>query len=154
MYAGLGEPSADRLLAELASELPATPVLVAKGVLEHGPSRFATTPNRVEAFSPLRPAADYGHWAGRVLELVRRRYGVRAARPEALYGYEAARVVLDAIKAGGARRASVVRAGLEAGPRRSPLGRYEMHATGEVSGQSMLLYDLRVGRFVPESTVR
>jgi ABC-type branched-subunit amino acid transport system substrate-binding protein len=154
VYAGLGDRPAERLLAALASALPTTPVLAGSGVLERAPLRFGPAPARVEAYSSLQPAASYGRRARRLLESVRRRFGPAAARPEALYGYEAARVALDAVEAGGSRRAAVVRAALRPRLRRSPLGPYDVHSTGDVSGQPMLLYRLDGGRFVPETTAR
>jgi ABC-type branched-subunit amino acid transport system substrate-binding protein len=54
----------------------------------------------------------------------------------ALYGYEAMRVVLDAIAAAGADagdRAAVVRAALAPRERRSVIGSYQVLATGDIS---------------------
>ena len=154
VYAGLGDRPAERFLAALATELPTTPVLVGSGVLDRAPLRLGPAPERVEAYSSLGPAASYGRSGERVLESVRRHFGAAVARPEALYGYEAGKVVLDAVEAGGRARAAVVRAGLRARSRRSPLGRYEVHPSGDVSGQPMLLYHLHDGRFVPETAGR
>jgi branched-chain amino acid transport system substrate-binding protein len=149
VYAGTGDRPAAELLAELARRLPATPVLAAGGTLDRQPVPFGAAPERVEAFSPLRPPAGYGRRGRRVLAELRRRGGAAAARPEALYGFEAARLVLDAIEAGGARRAAVVRAGRSPRVRRSPLGRYEIRSTGDTSGRPLALHRLRDGRFMP-----
>ena len=70
-----------------------------------------------------------------------------AGRPEVLYGYEAMRVVLDAIRAGGPDRERVRRAGTRIRARRSPLGRYVMRATGDIEGGRFALWALRGGRF-------
>jgi hypothetical protein len=64
-----------------------------------------------------------------------------------VYGYEAMRVVLDAIRAGGPNRELVRRAGMTIRTRRSPLGRYELRATGDVEGARFALWALRDGRF-------
>jgi ABC-type branched-subunit amino acid transport system substrate-binding protein len=59
-----------------------------------------------------------------------------APRAEALYGYEAMRVVLDAIAAAGSDegdRAAVARAALQARPRGSVIGDYRVLPAGEVS---------------------
>jgi ABC-type branched-subunit amino acid transport system substrate-binding protein len=122
-------------------------------VLDREPFRFGHAPDRVETFSPLRPAADYGRDAARVLEKVRRRFGARVARPQALYGYEAARLVLRAVEEGGEQRAAVLRAARTPEWRRSPIGRYRVTRSGDVSGGTMTLYRLENGLFQPVSEV-
>jgi hypothetical protein len=64
-----------------------------------------------------------------------------------VYGYEAMRVVLDAIRAGGPNRELVRRAGMTIRTRRSPLGRYALRGTGDVEGARFALWALRDGRF-------
>ena len=149
VYAGLGDRPAERLLAALGDTLPTTPVLVGSGVLDRAPLGVGAAPERVEAYSSLRPTASYGRSAQRLLESVRRRYGPAAARPEALYGYEAARLVLDAVAEGGSRRAAVVRSALRPRSRRSAVGRYEINRSGDVTGPPLTLYRLENGSFRP-----
>jgi branched-chain amino acid transport system substrate-binding protein len=147
VYSGAGDRPAALLFAEVARALPATPVLVTSGVLARAPLRFGAAPASVEAFSSLRPVADYGPGAQRLLEAVRRRAGARAARAEALYGYEAVRLVLDAVRDDGPRRAAVLLAGLRPGVRRARFGTYVVRPGGDVSGPPMTLYRLRDGGF-------
>ena len=147
VYAGLGNRPAERLLAALADTLPTTPVLVGSAMLYREPLRYGRSPQRVEAFSPLRPAADYGRAGERVLRAVRARYGAAAARPQALYGYAAARMVLDAVRSGGARRPAVVRAAFAPGTRTSPVGRLAVTRSGDVENAPMTLYRLEDGVF-------
>ena len=47
VYAGLGDRPAERLLAELATALPETPVFVGSGVIDRAPLRFGAAPARV-----------------------------------------------------------------------------------------------------------
>jgi branched-chain amino acid transport system substrate-binding protein len=68
------------------------------------------------------------------------------ARPEAVYGYEAMRLVLDAIARAGPDRQRVIRRAVDVRERRSPLGEYGMRATGDVDGQRFALRALRDGR--------
>jgi ABC-type branched-subunit amino acid transport system substrate-binding protein len=89
----------------------------------------------------------------RLLRRVARRAGPDAARSEALYGYEAMNVVLDAIRAGGPDRELVRRAGTRIRTRNSPLGVYLMRGTGDVSTQRFALWTLRDGRFEFERMV-
>ena len=149
VYAGHGDRPAERLLASLARTLPGTPVLMGSGVLDRAPLPFGQAPVRVEAYSTLRPAASYGPRAERLLESVRRSFGDAAARPEALYGHEAARLVLDAVAEGGGRRGAVVRAALGQGSRRSAVGSYEITRSGDVTGPPLTLYRLDNGLFGP-----
>jgi branched-chain amino acid transport system substrate-binding protein len=149
VYAGLGNLPAERFLAALASTLPTTPVFVGSGVLDREPLRFGAAPQQVEAFSPLRPAAAYGRSGERILRSVRARFGAAAARAEALYGYAAARLVLDAVRTGGARRPAVVRAAFAPGAHASPVGRLAVTRSGDVEGAAMTGYGLEDGAFVP-----
>jgi hypothetical protein len=64
-----------------------------------------------------------------------------------VYGYEAMRLVLDAIAAAGPDRRRVIAAALAIRTRRSKLGTYELRATGDVDEERFALYSLRNGRF-------
>ncbi|MBN1528442.1 MAG: ABC transporter substrate-binding protein [Thermoleophilaceae bacterium] len=149
VYAGLGDRSAERLLAALADLLPSTPVLVGSGVLYRTPLRFPRAPERVEAFSPIGPVSGDGPAARRVLRAVAARYGAAAARPEALYGYAAAEIALGAVATGGGRRAAVVRAAFTGGTPPSPLGRLRVTRVGDAEDAPMTLYRLEEGVFRP-----
>ena len=101
IYTGQAGPDTDLAVAALRRALPSTPLLATSAV-SSGP------PDGVDFVDPRLPAAEYGARARRVL----RRLG---RDPGALYGYQAMRLVLDAIERGG-DRAAVLRAA--AGPRR------------------------------------
>ena len=64
-----------------------------------------------------------------------------------MYGYEAMRVILDAVRMGGRSRERVARAALAMRERRSPLGAYTLRGTGDVDDERQYLYALRDGRF-------
>jgi ABC-type branched-subunit amino acid transport system substrate-binding protein len=70
-----------------------------------------------------------------------------AARPEALYGYEAMRLVLDAVAEGGRDREQVIRAALRIRERDSSLGALRIRATGDVENDRFALHSLSDGRF-------
>jgi branched-chain amino acid transport system substrate-binding protein len=149
VYAGLGDRPGERLLAALAEVLPDTPVLVGSGMLERAPLRFGPAPERVETFSPVRPRTRDPSAARRVLRALEESDGAAAARPVALYGYTAARVVLDAVAAAGGRRPAVVRAAFALGTVASPLGRLRVTPGGDVENAAMTLYRLEGGVFRP-----
>jgi branched-chain amino acid transport system substrate-binding protein len=101
----------------------------------------------VEALTPVRAAAELPAAGQRLMRRVRRRAGAAADRPEAVYGYEAMRVILDAVRAGGRERERVTRAALAMRDRDSALGRYRLRGTGDVDDERQYLYALRDGRF-------
>jgi ABC-type branched-subunit amino acid transport system substrate-binding protein len=87
-----------------------------------------------------------------VLARIARTQGQALATPEALWGYEAAHVVVDAIREAQrngrpADRADVVRAALTPRVRKSPIGTYQVRRNGSVEGIPMGLYRLEGDRF-------
>jgi ABC-type branched-subunit amino acid transport system substrate-binding protein len=107
----------------------------------------------LEAVAPRPPPGR-----SKVLQRIARTQGRSLATPEALWGYEAVRVVLDAIRKAQtdgrpADRADVVRAALTARVRRSPIGTYQVHRNGSVEGIPMALYRLEGDRFLAIRTL-
>ena len=152
VFSGVAGPGIGRLLAAVDLHMPGVPVYATSGMLVRD-RPIPAAPWRVEAFSPFRPALELPHWGRRVLRRVRRLDGPYAARPEAVYGYEAMRLVLDAIAAAGPDRSRVIASALAIRTRRSPLGSYGVRATGDVDGEQFALYALRNGRFEFERLV-
>ncbi len=146
-YAGIAGRGTARLLAEIDQRLPGVPVYATAGVLDRAPGRaIPVSPAVVRVLGPTVPLSQLPPRARRLS--TRLAAGApEAARPEALYGYEAMRVVLDAIRAGGRDRDRVRRAGTRIRERRSPLGRYRLRGTGDVEGGRFALWTLRGGRF-------
>ena len=148
VIAGVAGPGTGRMLAALDARMPGIPVYATSGMLERDPRRpIPDAPLSVEALTPILPASELPA-AGR--ELIRRAgklAGPEAARPEAVYGYEAMRVILDAVEQGGRDRAKVAAAALAMRDRRSALGPYRLRGTGDVDGERFALYALGNGRF-------
>ncbi len=100
---------------------------------------------------PAKPASLYAGAARRVLARLHAELGT-TIDPEALYGYEAMRLVLDAIDAAGrhANRRALRRRrrAARARPGRALLGTYSTTGTGDVSSEGLAGY-LR-GRYVGE----
>lgn len=85
--------------------------------------------------TPVLAASQYPPPAQRVLEDYHSAFGGQAA-PEALYGYEAMTLVLDAIRGAGARgndRQTVIDAVLATHNRNSVIGRYSIAADGDTT---------------------
>ncbi len=148
LYAGIAGPGTGRILAQVDRALPGVPVYATTGVLARDPSvPIPAAPAIVEAVGPIPPARALPSEGRRLLARLRETMGGAVARPEALYGYEAMRLVLDAIRVAGANRARVVDEALRIRERRSPLGAYRVRATGEVETTRFGLHALRHGRF-------
>ncbi len=154
-YAGIAGPGTGRLLAAIDRGLPGVSVYATAGILARDPAfPFPVAPERVEALGAVAPASRMPRDGRRVLRTIVRREGPALARPEALYGYEAMQLVLDALRDAGADRRAVRRAGLKVRTRDSVIGSYEVRGTGDVSSDSFAVHALRGGRFAFEGMVR
>jgi branched-chain amino acid transport system substrate-binding protein len=132
VYTGLGDVASGSLLAAVRRELPGTPLYGGSALATAAPAPPGLPSTAV--VKPALPASGYGPRARRVLARLERDRGGPVGT-EALYGYEAMRVVLDAIDDApdGAEPAAVARAALLPRARESVLGRYRVAATGDVS---------------------
>ena len=140
LYTGLGDPKSGLLLAAIRRALPGAR-LFGSSALAHSQPTPPSLPE-VQLLSPLLPAREYGPRARRVLRRVspESRSGAGA---EALYGYEAMRVVIDSIAsvgADGANRAAVARAALSPRARVSVIGPFGVSATGDVTPARFAAY--------------
>ena len=154
-YAGIAGPGTGRLLAAIDRGLPGVPVHATAGILARDPALpFPVAPERVEALGTVAPASRMPLDGRRVVRTIARRDGAALARPEALYGYEAMQLVLDALRDAGADRRAVMRAALRIRTRDSVIGSYDVRGTGDVSSDAFAAYWLRGGRFVFEGMVR
>jgi branched-chain amino acid transport system substrate-binding protein len=148
VYAGIAGPGTGRLLAAIDDQMPGVPLYTAAGLRARDASApIPSAPVSVELLDPVPPAAALPARARRLLRRIEVEAGSAAARPEAVYGYESMRLVLDAIEKGGRDRAAVRSAALDMRERRSPLGAYRMRGTGDVDGARFALYALQDGRF-------
>jgi len=98
--------------------------------------------------SPELAVQDYPQPAARVLRLYQRRFGAEPG-PNALYGYEAMSVVLDAIRRAGAHgnnRQVVIDRFFATRDRDSVLGRYSIRANGETTLPGYAVYRVQDGR--------
>jgi branched-chain amino acid transport system substrate-binding protein len=147
IYTGLGDRDAGQLLAAARRAMPGIPLLGGSDLATSSPAPAGLPPTSV--VKPALPTGEYGPRARRVIDAIDRASRVRAG-PEALYGYEAMRVVLDAIRAAGrgAGRAAVIHAAMAAGARNSVIGRYGVDGRGDVSTTRFGGYRLAAGRLV------
>lgn len=106
--------------------------------------------------SPALPREALPPAGARFRAAFRRAYG-REPEPAAAFGYEAMRVVLDAVRRAGTagnRRAAVARAFFATERPRSPLGGYAIDRVGDSTLRSYAGYQVRSGRLVAVRVAR
>ena len=131
LYTGLGGPSADRSLAAVHRAVPRARLYGSSGLAAGGAN--AGTP--ILTVDDALPADLYGRPARALLERLRTARGAPTTA-DALYGYEAMRVVLDALRAAGedsGDRAAVVGAAMRGRDRQSVVGPFSLTRTGDVT---------------------
>lgn len=131
IYTGLGNATSGLLLQAISRALPGATLFGSSAMTYSTP----TPPGlpEIQLLSPLLPARAYGPRARRVLRRIPPAQRPRGA--EALYGYEAMRIVIDSIAAAGSDggdRAAVARAALTAGARTSVIGPFRVLPTGDI----------------------
>jgi ABC-type branched-subunit amino acid transport system substrate-binding protein len=126
--------AARALLSELAIRLPSVPVVASPQLARRGGKR-RVSPGTAAVTGVLPPRLQPA--AGRRML---RSLGKRA--PEALYGYDAMALTLDAIEAGGPDRRKVVAAALRPRQRTGVTGRYAVRRNGAVGGRRLAVVDL------------
>jgi branched-chain amino acid transport system substrate-binding protein len=140
IYTGGGDAKTGLLLAAIGRALPAARLYGSSALASALPAPPGLP--EVQVLSPLLPASEYGPKARRLLDRVEPE--PRAATgAEALYGYEAMRVVLDAIADADGQpgdRAAVVKAALLPRSRTSAIGDYEVLPGGDVSTARFAAY--------------
>jgi branched-chain amino acid transport system substrate-binding protein len=155
VYTGVVAPGTPELLEELDRALPRTPVLGSAGLSPDASQAPRSPGERAVVVSPFKPFGAYPAHGHRIL----RTLPADVRRPEALYGYESMRLVLDAIHslvASGERptRAAVMRVALAPGLRRGAIGRYRVERSGDVTDFAFAEYRVRAARLVYARPVR
>jgi branched-chain amino acid transport system substrate-binding protein len=152
-YLGVGGPHTDLLLKQLADALPGARLYATSGLAESPPPAGADLPP-VETIDPEFPASAYGSAGARVL----RRLATQLGTPvpvDALYGYEAMRLVLDAMRSAGSRpndRDAVADSALAPRLRRSVIGTYSITRSGDISPARFASYQLSRGKLEYQGT--
>jgi branched-chain amino acid transport system substrate-binding protein len=151
VFTGITANGAVRLFEDVARRLPRVKLFGSDGIAEPGfadPRDGGVSPRvgrRVfVTVATLAPSALPAS-GRRVLRRYRSRYRERPD-PYAVYGYEAMSLALDAIAAGGADRAAVIRWLFSVRERDSPLGRYSIDRHGDTTRRSYGVYRVRRGR--------
>jgi branched-chain amino acid transport system substrate-binding protein len=148
VYAGGSEATATAVLGAVAERAPAKKLFATSGVA--GPRLAAALPPdaTVRMAGPLLPVAARPPAARRMSARYEELFG-EPAPPASLFGYEAMRGVLEAIRRAGSKgndRQGVIDAYLGMRVGKSVLGPYAVGADGDVSGGAIGGFSARSGR--------
>jgi branched-chain amino acid transport system substrate-binding protein len=142
IYTGLADATAQPLLQAIAAAMPGTRMYASSGVMIDS---FIRAPGPdVNIVSPARPVREYPASGRKLLERLHSEF--KGPVPvEALYGYEAMRIVLDAIDRAGPHagdRAAVIREALrqDQSSDAGPLGPLGLTPEGDVGDQRLATY--------------
>lgn len=155
VYAGGSTETAEAVLEAIAERAPGKELFATSGV--SGPRLAGVLGGRgaFRAVSPLLPVAERPPTARRMADRYRELFGVPAP-PSALYGYEAMRSVLDAIRRAGRNgndRQAVIDAYLGNAVPRSVLGPYAIGEGGDFAEGTIGGFAVRAGRLRLERLV-
>jgi branched-chain amino acid transport system substrate-binding protein len=159
-YTGITATGAVPLFRRIAKALPRAQLFGSNGIAESGfaDPREGGVPARVGrrvVVTVATLAPDALPQAGReMLQRYSARYGEQFPDPYAVHGYEAMRLVLDAVAAVGPRRRAMIRwlRGVENRP--SVLGAYEFDRFGDTTLRDYGLYRIRGGELEWAGAVR
>ena len=146
LYTGVGAPATGGLLDAIRAALPHAHLYASSALATASPPP-AELAASVDVVKPALPASRYPPDGRRVLARLGAELGAPVAA-EALYGYEAMEVVLDAIRRAGRAgndRVAVARMALVPRTRRSVLGTYSLTAGGDTSTTDFGAYTLSGG---------
>jgi branched-chain amino acid transport system substrate-binding protein len=159
-YTGITANGAVRLLRDLATAMPRARLFGTDGIAESGfvDPREGGVPARVGRRVVMTVATlspDAMPEAGRaMLQRYAARYGEPFPDPYAVQGYEAMRLVLDAVAAAGPSRRAVIRWLHDIRNRQSVLGTYSFDRFGDTTLREYGLYRIRGGELQWAGVVR
>jgi branched-chain amino acid transport system substrate-binding protein len=160
-YAGITANNAVQLFKDFASALPEARLYGADGVADDSftVSREGGLPadvaRRVKVTVATLAPDEYPPDGQRFFDEYERRYGDATPDPYAIYGYEAARLALDAVeRSGTGDKPDIVRALFETRDRESVLGAYSIDKGGDTTLTDYGVYSIEGDELVFEQTVK
>jgi branched-chain amino acid transport system substrate-binding protein len=159
-YAGITANNAVQLFKDFASALPDARLYGADGVADASfsvPDEGgipADVAERTKVTVATLAPEEYPLGGQRFFTEYERRYGDATPDPYAIYGYEAARLALDAIeRSGTGEKPDIVRALFETTDRQSVLGTYSIDPDGDTTLTDYGVYRIEGGELAFEQTV-
>jgi branched-chain amino acid transport system substrate-binding protein len=160
-YAGITANNAVQLFKDFASALPDARLYGADGVADDsftvsGEGGLpADVARRVKVTVATLAPDEYPQDGQRFFSEYERRYGDATPDPYAIYGYEAARLALDAVeRSGSGDKPDIVRALFETRDRESVLGAYSIDEGGDTTLTDYGVYSIEGDELVFEQTVK
>jgi branched-chain amino acid transport system substrate-binding protein len=157
VYSGITANGAVQLMKDLAAELPDAKLFASDGSAEAAfidPAQGgmpAEVGSRVQlTFASVAPK-DLPPAGRAFYDAFKRDYGKSDPAPYAIYGYEEAKLVLDAIERAGAKgddRQAVLDQMLATKDRQSSLGTYDIDANGDTTLTTFGVYGIKDGKLV------
>lgn len=132
--------AATAVLAELGARLDSVPLRGAPQLVPSG--ELPAAPTDACALTGVPQQSELPPNGRRLIADLSRQSGGRPLGGEALLGYEAMQLALDAIEEGGPDRRRVLRAARAPRERNGVIGRYEITARGDVAGRPPTCVDL------------
>jgi branched-chain amino acid transport system substrate-binding protein len=159
-YSGITASGAVRLFRDLGAGLPGAKLFGSDGIAESAftdPRRGGITSRlarRVFITVPTLVARAYSALGRQVLGEYTARYGEPNPDPYALYGYEAMRLIVDAVDAVGPDRRAVIRWVFAVRERTSVLGDYGFDRHGDTTSRTYGVFRVHDGQLNFAGAVR
>lgn len=163
VFAGITSSNAVQVFRDLAAGVPDAMLFGPDGVAESAftdPAEGgipATAAKRTLITAPTLDPDDYGPLGQQFFADYRRAYGDRSPEPYAIYGYEAMRLVLDAIERAGERgdeRSAVLQQLMATQDRESALGTYSIDVNGDTTLTDYGIYRIADGNLVFDRVIK
>ena len=161
VFSGITANGSVQIFKDFASALPDAKLYGPDGVAESG---FAdpkdggipvSVGKRVKVTVATLDPESYPPEGQEFFDTFEKEYGEKNPDPYAIYGYEAARLVLDAIeRAGSAEKADVLKALFDTKDRESVLGTYSIDENGDTTLTDYGVYTIEDGELTFDKTVK
>jgi branched-chain amino acid transport system substrate-binding protein len=147
LFSGVTANGAIQIYKDVASAIPSAKLYGPDGVCESGftnPSKKGIPASVGKKFVCTVATLDLASYPGgqQFIKDFQAKYGTNKPDPYAIYGYEAMKLVLDTIKAGGTDRASFLTKLFATKDRASVLGTYSIDKNGDTTLTDYGLYDV------------
>jgi branched-chain amino acid transport system substrate-binding protein len=161
IYAGITANNAVQLFKDFAAALPNAKMYGPDGIAESG---FATPKDggiptsldkRVKVTVATLSPSEYPPDGQAFFKAFTQKYGVKNPDPYAIYGYEAMRLALDAIKrSGDGSKPNIIKALFDTKNRQSVLGTYSIDKNGDTTLTDYGVYSIKNGELTFDKTIK
>jgi branched-chain amino acid transport system substrate-binding protein len=157
---GITANNAVQLYKDFAAALPSAKLYGPDGVAEEGffsPKEGgipANVASRVKVSVATLPPDEYPPEGQQFFDQYAQKYGDKNPSPYAIYGYEAARLALDAIKRSDGSKESITKALFDTKDRESVLGTYSIDENGDTTLTDYGVYGIKDGELTFDQTIK